>query len=394
MSILCVNAGSSSIKVAVYRPDAAEALVTGAVEGIGESESHLWLRDAHGAILRDETRSSPSHDEAIDLVLEAVDRIEHAPAVAAVGHRVVHGGRRFVEPTLIDGAVLQELGGLVHLAPLHMPSAIAAIAAVATRSPSIPQVACFDTAFHRRLPEIAQRLPLPEWAWQEGICRFGFHGLVYEHVTEILGPRCGRVVIAHLGSGASMAAIHDGLPIDTTMAFTPTAGLMMGTRTGDLDPGIIVHLLRDHGMDADDIEHLVNSESGLQGVSGSTADMHSLLEARALDARADRAITMFCRSARKAIGALAATLGGIDQLVFTGGIGENAPVVRAEICAGLEHLGVVIDPERNTCNDDVVSAPDAPCGVRTVTASEDVVIARHTAALIGSRRGGGRDPGD
>ena len=394
MSILCVNAGSSSIKVAVYRPDAAQALVTGAVEGIGQSESHFWLRDAHGAILRDQTQSSPSHDEAIDLVLAAVDRIERVPAVAAVGHRVVHGGRRFVAPTLIDGAVLQELRGLVHLAPLHMPSAIAAITAIATRSPSIPQVACFDTAFHRRLPEIAQRLPLPEWAWQEGICRFGFHGLVYEHVTEILGSRCGRVVIAHLGSGASMAAVHDGLPIDTTMAFTPTAGLMMGTRTGDLDPGIIVHLLRDHGMNAGEIEHLVNNESGLQGVSGSTADMRSLLEARTHDARADRAITMFCRTARKAIGALAAALGGIDQLVFTGGIGEHAPVVRAEICAGLGYLGVVIDPDRNARNDAVVSAADAPCGVRTITACEDVVIARHTAALIGSRGGGGRNRGN
>lgn len=383
VSILCVNAGSSSIKVAMYRPDAAEALVTGAVEGIGESESRLWLRDADGAVLRDQTQSSPSHDEAIDLVLGALDRIEGAPAVAAVGHRVVHGGRRFVAPVLIDGAVLQELRGLVHLAPLHMPPAIAAITAVAVRSPSIPQVACFDTAFHRRLPEIAQRLPLPEWAWQEGICRFGFHGLVYEHVTEILGPRCGRVVIAHLGSGASMAAVHDGLPIDTTMAFTPTAGIMMGTRTGDLDPGIIVHLLRDHGMDADQIEHLVNEQSGLQGVSGSTANMHSLLEARAHDVQADRAITMFCRSARKAIGALAATLGGIDQLVFTGGIGEHAPVVRAEICAGLEHLGIVIDPGRNGRNDAVVSAGAAPCSVRTVSASEDRVIARHTAALIG-----------
>ena len=226
----------------------------------------------------------------------------------------------------------------------------------------------------------------------------GTYSEVYPNVSDdtegMLGPDCGRVVIAHLGSGASMAAVHDGLPIDTTMAFTPTAGLMMGTRTGDLDPGIIVHLLRDHGMNAGEVEHLVNNESGLRGVSGSTADVRSLLEAGARDARADRAITMFGRTARKAIGALAAVLGGIDQLVFTGGIGEHAPVVRAEICAGLEYLGVVIDPERNARNDAVVSAADARCGVRTITACEDVVIARHTAALIGSRGGGGRDRGN
>jgi acetate kinase len=303
------------------------------------------------------------------------------PSFVAVGHRVVHGGRDFVSPTRIDAGVLDVLRRLEPLAPLHLPPQIAAIEAVSARGPDLLQVACFDTAFHRRMPEVAQRFPLPEWAWDAGICRFGFHGLSYEHAVDVLGDDCGRVVIAHLGHGASMAAVHDGAPIDTTMAFTPAAGLMMGTRTGDLDPGVVVHLMRERGMSADDVDDLVNHESGLLGVSGTTGDMRELLDARRADPRAARAVGMFCRTARKTIGALAAALGGLDQLVFTGGIGEHAAPVRAEICDGLEHLGIRIDPGRNAAAAPVISAGGANCTVRIIPADEDRVIAHHTASI-------------
>ncbi len=377
-SIFCVNAGSSSLKLAVYPIGGSIALATGAVEGIGQPGSRFWLRDADDASLVDEARHVGDHGEAVDLALSVFDRIA-CPPVAAVGHRLVHGGRRLVEPTLLDDSVVDELRRLVPLAPLHLAPQIAAVEAVASRAPSLPQVACFDTAFHRRMPEVAQRFPLPEWAWEEGICRFGFHGLSYEHVARVLGPACGRVVVAHLGNGASMAAIHDGRPTETTMALTPTAGLMMGTRSGDLDPGLIVHLLRERRLSPDAIDHLVNHESGLLGVSGTTSDMRTLLESRASDARAALAIAMFCHSARKSVGALAAALGGIDQLVFTGGVGEHAPAIRTEICGGLGHLGVRLDEARNAGDDPVVSADGASCVVRIVPAREELVIARHTA---------------
>lgn len=383
-AILCVNAGSSSLKWAVHNP-VGTVRVRGAVEGIGASAAHVWLRDASGTLVADETMHVPDHQDATDRALALLDDSD-VGEITSAGHRIVHGGLRFVAPTLIDDAALGELRDLVDLAPLHLPAQIAAIEAIATHIPALPQVACFDTAFHRRMPEVAQRFALPEWAWDAGIRRFGFHGLSYEHVVDVLGPDCGRVVIAHLGNGASMAAVRDGAPVDTTMAFTPAAGLVMGTRSGDLDPGVIVHLLREHGMDADAVDRLVNQQSGLLGISGATADMRELLRTRGTDPAAARAVAMFCRSARKAIGALTAVLGGIDQLVFTGGIGERAAAVRAEICNGLSHLGVAIDPDRNTAAEPLISTRGASCAVRIVAADEDRVIAGQTAMIASSLR--------
>ena len=385
MRILCVNAGSSSLKVAVRRSRGAEVVLSGAVEGIGRAETRLWLRAADGSVLLDEPHAATDHGSATELALDALDRVG-APDVAAVGHRIVHGGRRHTEPARVDAALLVELRTLVDLAPLHLPPQIDAIGAVAARAPALPQVACFDTAFHRRIPEVAQRFPLPEWAWEDGICRFGFHGLSYEHVVDALGPASGRVVMAHLGNGASMAAVLDGVPHDTTMAFTPAAGIMMGTRTGDIDPGVLIHLLRHRGLDPDGIDRLVNLESGLLGVSGTTSQMRTLLDARDVDPRAALAVDMFCRSARKAIGALAAVLGGLDQLVFTGGIGEGAPAIREGICRGLEHLGVQLDGVANANGGPFVGVAGSPCVVRVVPAGEDVVIARHTEAVVRSSR--------
>ena len=383
MNVLCVNSGSSSLKVAVHQSGAAAALVSGAVEGIGQVGARLWLRAADGSARLDEPCVVGDHGGATTLALDALDRVS-APGVAAAGHRIVHGGRHFTEPARIDDALLDGLRAMADLAPLHLPPQIAAIEAVARHAPTLPQVACFDTAFHRRMPEIARRFPLPEWAWEEGICRYGFHGLSYEHVVDVLEPASGRVVIAHLGNGASMAAVHDGVPVDTTMGFTPAAGVMMGTRPGDLDPGVMVHLLRHRAMGADELDRLITVESGLVGVSGTTSDMRTLIGVRAADPRAARAVAMFCRSARKAIGALAAVLGGLDQLVFTGGIGERAPVIREEICRGLEHLGVYLDPDANAGDCAVVSVAGSVCVVRVVPTGEDVVIARHTEAVVHS----------
>jgi acetate kinase len=379
--ILCINAGSSSLKVAVRIAHSKTPLVSGAVESIGRDHARLWLRGADGAVALDERHAVDDHARATALALDGLQRIG-GPAPDAVGHRIVHGGRRFAHATRIDGNVLAELRTLVGLAPLHLPPQIDAIEAVAVRMPRLPQVACFDTAFHRRMPEIAQRFPLPEWAWEDGICRYGFHGLSFEHVVGVLGDGCGSVVIAHLGNGASLAAVRDGAPLDTTMAFTPAAGIMMGTRPGDLDPGVLVHLARHRGMGPAEIDRLINLESGLVGVSGTTSDMRSLVEARATDPRAALAVDMFCRSARKAIGALATVLGGLDQLVFTGGIGERAGVIRDEICRGLEHLGISLDSDANATDAATVSGDGSPCIVRVIPAGEDVVIARQTAAAV------------
>ncbi len=382
-TILCINAGSSSLKFAVRDPHGG-ALLHGAVEGVGTDRAGVWSRDASGAETAHGARPVSDHAVATSRMLEVLDRCDVA-TFAAAGHRVVHGGRDLVAPTRVDARVLDTLRELVPLAPLHLPAQIAAVEAITEWLPSLPQVACFDTAFHRRMPEIAQRFPLPEWAWEQGVCRFGFHGLSYERVVELLGPRCGRVIIAHLGSGASMAAVDNGVSIDTTMAFTPTAGLMMGTRSGDLDPGVIIAFVRDRGMSADDVDHLVNDQSGLLGVSGTTADMRELLDRRRTDPRAARAVAMFCRSARKAIGALSTTLGGVDQLVFTGGIGERASPVRAEICAGLDFLGISIDAQRNAIGSPLISVDGSRCRVRIIPADEDRVIARHTAAVAFAR---------
>jgi acetate kinase len=272
---------------------------------------------------------------------------------------------------------------LVAFAPLHMPSEIQGIEAVAARFPDLPQVACFDTAFHRRMPELAQHFPLPRFLWDEGVRRYGFHGLSYEYIVETLGTAArGRTIIAHLGNGASMAAVRDRQPLDTTMGFTPTGGFMMGTRSGDLDPGIMLYLINEKRYDARQLEQLVNHEAGLLGVSATSPDMKTLLEKRDSDPHAAQAVDLFCYQLRKHIGALTAVLGGLDTLVFTGGIGERAAPVRWDVCRGLEYLGIHLDPQRNAVHADPISAPHSSCTVRVIPTNEDLMIARHTRTLI------------
>jgi acetate kinase len=358
--LLCVNSGSSSLKCALF-------------EIRGESERALG-RAEHPV-------SSGDYEAALEAALASFDE-QRLPPPGAAGHRVVHGGPNLAEPVVVDDDVLAELREAVAFAPLHMPAAIAGIEAIGARY-DIPQVACFDTAFHRRMPEVAQRLPLPESLVDDGVRRYGFHGLSYEYVVGALGPAAlGRAVLAHLGNGASMAAVYHGRSLDTTMGFTPAGGLVMSTRPGDLDPGVAVYLLREKGYDAARLEQLIDRESGLIALSGGTSDMQTLVEARDRDPRAALAVDAFCYHARKHVGALVTVLGGLDTLVFTGGIGEKAASVRAEICQGLEHLGVELDDERNSRNADVISTPGSACAVRVVRTDEDLVIARHTAALV------------
>jgi acetate kinase len=358
--VLCVNSGSSSLKTALFE--------------VGGSSERPLARDTQAV-------ESGDYTAALDAALASFDG-RGLPSPDAAGHRVVHGGSRYAAPIVIDDAVLAGLRELVPFAPLHMPAAIAGIDAVAARW-SIPQVACFDTAFHHGMPVVAQRLPLPDALWDAGVRRYGFHGLSYEYVVGALGPATlGRAVIAHLGNGASMAAVADGRSLDTTMGFTPAGGLVMSTRSGDLDPGVAVYLLREQGYNAARLEQLVDRESGLVALSGGTSDMHTLLANRERgDAGAALAVDAFCYHARKHVGTLASVLGGLDTLVFTGGIGEKGSTVRSEICRGLEFLGVELNESRNDAHADVISSSNSECVVRVVRTDEDLVIARHTAAL-------------
>jgi acetate kinase len=372
-----VNSGSSSLKVALYEDEA--RIASGAVEGIGLGEGRLTVREAAGRVLRDEPGAFPDVRAALhDLFGRA-----GFPAPDAAGHRIVHGGPDHAAPERVTPELVAAIRDRVPLAPLHLPAALHGIDAVSARFSGLPQVACFDTAFHRRMPPVAKRLPLPRGLQAKGIERYGFHGLSYEYVVSTVGAATlGRAIIAHLGNGASLAAVREGFPLDTTMGFTPTGGLMMGTRSGDLDPSVLVHLLVQQGYDAAAIERLVDHESGLLGVSGATSDMKVLLETREKQPHAGEAVELFCYVLRKNIGAFAAVLGGIDTLVFTGGIGERAAAVRAETCRGLEHLGIRIDRERNERHDPIVSPSGGSCTVRIVRTDEDRMIARHTRALL------------
>jgi acetate kinase len=382
--ILCLDSGSSSLKFSLYRmADGSEALCArGAVEGIGQPHGRLWMTGAQQQPLADERRQFGEHESSVTAAFDALDRAKLGPP-GAVGHRLVHGGPDHLAPERVTPALIDQLRRITSFAPLHLPAEIRVIEAAVARYPAVPQVVCFDTSFHRRMPEVAQRFALPRELFDEGVRRYGFHGLSYEYVMGQLGTSAaGRVIIAHLGNGASMAAIRAGHPLDTTMGLTPTGGLMMGTRPGDLDPGVMLYLLNAKHLDAAELKAVVNQRSGLLGVSGTSSDMKALLDQRASDPRAAEAVDMFCYVARKHIGALAAVLGGLDTLVFTGGIGERAAPVREAICGGLEHLGIHIDLARNRRHADPISIDGNNCTVRVIATDEDLMIARHTSRLL------------
>jgi acetate kinase len=383
-TILCINSGSSSMKFALYLVQETEELVAeGAVERIGLSGGWLWLKDGQGKRLMDSHSDFFNHKEAVKAMFTSAMEKQHLPVPDGIGHRVVHGGPKHMAPELVTPELMLTLRSLIPLAPLHLPSEIKGIDAVAEHYPGISQVVCFDTAFHRRIPEVAQWLPIVRSLWHEGIHRYGFHGLSYEYIVSALGRYTkGRVIIAHLGSGASMAALKDGHPQDTTMGFSTLGGLMMGTRCGDLDPGILLYLMDEKGYDARQLEKLLNQRSGLIGVSGISSDMKTLLNQRTTEPHAAQAIELFCYTARKYIGALSAVLGGLDTLVFTGGIGERAALVRWMICHGLDYLGIRLDPGNNDAHAGIISTKNSSCTVRVIPTNEDMMIARHTRALL------------
>jgi acetate kinase len=384
--ILSLNGGSSSLKFSVYRlsESAEEQVFSGAVEGIGQSIGKAWLRSGDQT-LQEESGKFPDHTAAVNVMFGALGK-QGVERLAAAGHRIVHGGPKFIKPQLIDETLKSGLKELIPFAPLHLPSQVAMIDAVAAHFSDLPQVACFDTAFHSGMPEVAQRFALPQKLWEQGIRRYGFHGLSYEYVVGKLGAELGRrAIIAHLGNGASMVALKDGFPMDTSMGLTPTGGFMMGTRSGDLDPGVLIHLLK-AGYSVDRLEELVDHQAGLLGVSGQTTDMKTLLQKSQTDEGARMAVQMFAYQVRKFIGAYAAVLNGLDTLVFTGGIGERAADIRVKICLGLECLGVALDTHANSRNADVISAPGSQCTVRVIQTDEDLMIARHTRQVVSSSK--------
>jgi len=381
--ILCINCGSSSLKFALYQlADDEQLVASGEVDRIGIPGTRIKMLDGSGATLREGPFEFSRLDEILGAIFAGLEQF-HLPRPVAVGHRIVHGGPDHTAPELVTPALLAALREVVPFVPLHLPGAIAAIEAISARFPKLPQVVCFDTSFHRTMPEIATRFPMPRELWEVGVRRYGFHGLSYEYIVSVLGGQArGRLVIAHLGNGASLAAVRDGKSVDTTMGFTPTGGFMMGTRSGDLDPGVILYLLREKGYDASQLDEAVNRAAGLLGVSAVSSDMRTLKESR--DPRAELARQMFCYQLRKQIGAMATVLEGIDTLVFTGGIGEHDADVRWEVCRGLRHLGIEIDRQRNATNGDPISSAGSQCMVRVIPTNEDLVIVRYTSAIMSS----------
>jgi acetate kinase len=385
LRVLCLNGGSSSLKFGVFDAASEEPreIARGEVERVGSPEADLKVRFSEEIPAWGERGPVPDLASAVALVWKTLARA--GVTFEAAGHRIVHGGPRLLQPVRIDAAIVASLRSAVAFAPLHLPGEIAAIEAVWGHAPSMPQVACFDTGFHARMPAVASRIPLPSHFSQAGVRRYGFHGLSYESILTSLGPgAAGRLIVAHLGNGASLAALRDGEPLDTTMGLTPSGGLVMGTRPGDLDPGVLLFLERVFGLDSAALGEIIDRRSGLLALSETTADMRTLLAARELDERAALAVSVFCYSARKWIGAFAAALGGLDLLVFTGGIGERAAPVREQICRELAHLGIELDPARNARSERTISAEGSRCAVRVIPTDEERVLARHTSRIVSS----------
>jgi acetate kinase len=382
--VLALNSGSSSLKFGLYRVESTriEMLLSGEAESIGDKASKFHAEDAGGNLLVSEKVSVSSQQDAIVRIGKLLADSE-TPAPAAIGHRIVHGGPKLRRHCLIDDSVLRDLEAATTFAPLHTPAALSVLRFAREHFPGLPQVACFDTSFHAELPDVARVLPIAKELRAEGIERYGFHGLSCESIVHQLGREVpDRLVIAHLGNGASITAVKTGKSIDTSMGLTPTGGVIMGTRSGDLDPGVLVYLAREKKFDAAMLEELVDRRSGLLGISGIGGDMRELRKAAVSNADARLAIEMFCYSVRKQIAAMIAALDGIDLLVFTGGIGENDGKARATICGGLSWIGCSLDQARNRSANNPISASDSRCAVLVLTSREDEQIARHTAALF------------
>jgi acetate kinase len=387
--ILTINGGSSSIKFALFETTRSlQRVLAGKMERIGLSRPVFSSKGSQPQDNFCREIVAPNHPRAVNLLMDWLEERFKGADLAGVGHRVVHGGPHYTDPQRITPDLVKALHELEPFDPEHLPEEILLTEAFHERFPGLPQVACFDTTFHCRMPRVAQLLPIPRRYEQKGVRRYGFHGLSYayllEKLAELAGEQTarGRLILAHLGNGASLAAVRDGQPMDTSMAFTPTAGIPMSTRSGDLDPGLLWYLARTEGMNARRFHEIVNFESGLIGISETSSDMRDLLEHEAEDPRAADAVALFCYQVRKWIGAFAAALGGVDVLVFTAGIGENAPVVRARVCQGLEFLGIRLDPARNSANQSIVSTDSSPVSVRVIPTDEEWMIAKTVCRVL------------
>jgi acetate kinase len=371
--VLALNSGSSSLKFGLYLvgPTKTHPLLTGEAEAIGEEGSQFHAQDLRNNARLAEKAPIASQKDAIVRIGKLLDD-RSAPAPVAIGHRVVHGGPKLRQHCLIDEQVMHQLDAASAFAPLHTPAALSVIRFAREHFPGLPQIACFDTTFHIDLPDVARVLPIPRELRSEGIQRYGFHGLSCESILHQLDDDTpARLIIAHLGNGASVTAVRNGKSIDTSMGLTPSGGLVMGTRSGELDPGVLIYLMREKKLDAALLEDMIDHHSGLLGISGISSDMRRLHEAASTSVDARLSIDMFCYSVRKQIAAMIAVLGGVDLIVFTGGIGENDREVRGAICSGLDWAGVVLEDERSTPR----------CRVRVLASQEDEQIARHTRAF-------------
>ena len=388
--ILTINGGSSSIKFALFEAgDSLRRILEGGIERIGLPGATLRVKGLNQTDNFSRPVAAPDHTVAVGALMNWIEERSARDAVSAVGHRVVHGGPKFSKPQRITAEMVTELHRLSPFDPEHLPEEILLTEAFHRRFPDLPQVACFDTAFHHDLPRVARLLPIPRRYEAQGVRRYGFHGLSYAflmgELARLDGAEAaqGRVILAHLGNGASLAAVRDGKPVDTSMSFTPTAGVPMSTRSGDLDPGLAWYLARTEKMSAKQFNEMVNSQSGLLGISETSSDMRALLDRETQDVRAAEAIALFCYHVKKWIGAFAAALGGLDTLVFAGGIGENAPPIRARICDGLGFLGIELEEKRNVANEGVISAAASRIAVRVIHTDEERMIAETVCRVLG-----------
>jgi acetate kinase len=390
LRVLTINGGSSSIKFALFVSDALERTLEGGIERIGLPDAVLRVKGVNPADNFSRPVTASDHVSAVEALMDWIVERIGPTGVSAVGHRVVHGGPKYWEPQRITADMVEELSQLSPFDPDHLPEEILLTEAFHKRFPDLIQIACFDTAFHHDMPRVARLLPIPRKYEARGVRRYGFHGLSCEYLMEELirldGPTAPeRVILAHLGNGASMTAVRGGKSMDTSMSLTPTAGLPMSSRSGDLDPSLAWYLSRTEQVTAKQFYHMINHESGLLGISEISSDMRDLLEHEAKDARASEAVELFCYQAKKWIGSFSAALGGLDTLVFAGGIGEKAPVIRERICAGLGFLGVETDAQRNAKNAPLISPDAARVKVRVIRTDEELMIARSVARLLNQK---------
>jgi len=388
--ILTINGGSSTIKFATFEAGGSlRRILAGSIERIGLPQATFRVKGSGQTDDISRLVKAPNHAAAVGVLMDWIEERSGRDALAAIGHRIVHGGPKYFKPQRITPKIVEELHRLSPFDPDHLPEEIILTEAFHLRFPDLPQVACFDTAFHHDMPRVAQMLAIPRRYEAQGVRRYGFHGLSYAFLMEELlrlgdpAATNGRVILGHLGNGASLAAVRDGKSLDTSMSFTPTAGVPMSTRSGDLDPGLVLYLARTEKMSARQFNEMVTSRSGLLGISETSSDMRDLLDHEMQDVRAAEAIALFCYQVKKWIGAFAAALGGLDTLVFAGGIGENASTVRARICEGMEFLGIELEESKNAANEGVISAAASRVAVRVIRTDEERMIAKAACCVLG-----------